>query len=119
MSFSIQPTQSGGIIARGSGEYAKFDVEWDVSGKLVRESVEIRNPGDSLGPTPEQVSLALKRAEVCESCEHNRRVTLSVSTRYGDHPIYKTGCDECRTCGSSISLISGKCPKDKWPKATE
>lgn len=71
-----------------------------------------RGLGDTIAPTSDtDIRKAIERAEVCETCEHAKKVTLTKNTR----PVYGVKCGKCG-CGN-LSLINGRCPEGKWSDA--
>lgn len=61
--MNISETKTGAVIVEGATGGRKFRVEWDAEGRLVSESIEIKEPA-SLPSTP---SRAVKRAEAPET----------------------------------------------------
>lgn len=71
-------------------------------------------------PVPELVTLAEKRAEVCEPCEFRTApIRLKVMTGIGERHVYSVGCDKCQSCGNNLSLLTGSCREKKWDKIGE
>lgn len=97
--MSFKPTRTGGRVVVVDGLYGKARVEWDADGKLVSQSLEMRDPRH---PTPEQQAIIDARRPICEACPEAQRIT-------------ERGV-ECRDCGCGlVSFIHGRCKLGKWP----
>lgn len=104
----FKPTTTEGRVAEGKTPYGDYRVEWDADGNLISESCEIKHPAPA---TDSDIRQAIQRADICRSCEHAKKVALTVNTR----PVYGVKCGKCG-CGN-LSLIGGKCPLNKWNQA--
>ena len=61
-------------------------------------------------PSPAELELAIARAGICNTCQHNRGITMERNS----WPVYAVRCGLCGCAG--LSLIRGSCRAGKWPQ---
>lgn len=94
--IAFRENSSGGRTLIADTPIGKAHVEWDASGTLVFERIEIRSPSAS-----KHQALIDARRPICEACPEAERIT-------------SRGV-KCRDCGCGlVSFIHGRCKLGKW-----